>query len=114
MNELEFFLSLERNNRQTGRTTALAKACNEIGGIFVVHTENMKGIIKKQFPSLQVVSIGEKTALIGTTKPIILDHLTWTQVIANYNMESKKVRAEIEMYRRQLLRIKTFIEQVEL
>ena len=114
MNELEFFLSMERSNRQTGRTTAMAKACNEIGGIFVVHNESMKRIIKKQFPGLQVASIGEKTTLIGTTKPVILDHLTWETIMRNNDIENKSVRADIQMYKRQLLRIKTFIEQVNL
>lgn len=112
MNELEFFLSMERNNRQTGRTTALAKACQEIGGIFVVHTEAMKGIIKKQFPGLEVKGMHEKHSLIGTTKPVILDHLVWEQSMFNYEIESKKIRADIQAYRRQLKRIKTFVDQM--
>lgn len=114
MNELEFLLSMERNNRQTGRTTVLAKTCQEIGGIFVVHTEAMKKIIRQQFPNLEVKSMGEKHSLIGTNKPVILDHLVWEQAMFNYEIESKKIRADIQAYKRQLLRIKTFVEQMEM
>ena len=114
MNELEFFLSLERSNRQTGRTTAMAKACLEIDGIFVVHSEDMRKDIEKQFPGLQTATIGSKLSLIGTNKPVIIDHLVWQQIFANYDMEIKQTRANIQAYKRQLLRIKTFVDQMEM
>lgn len=60
--------------RQTGRTTALACAAQMIGAIFVVASEGQIGTIKRQFPNLDVRSISAQ-ALVGTAKPMILDHL---------------------------------------
>lgn len=114
MNELEFYLSLERNNRQSGRTTVLAKTCLEIDGIFVVHSEDMKRIIEKQYPGLKVIAMHQRHSLIGTNKPVILDHLVWEQLMIGQTTEIKQVRAEIQAYKRQLKRIKTFVDQMEM
>ena len=113
MNELEFFMALEQHNRQTGRTTALAKACQEIGGIFVVASESMKDILKKKFPDLHI-SVLNPTELIGTNKPVILDHCTWRQILNNYATESKQQRVEVQDLRRKILKVKEIIKEIEL
>lgn len=114
MNELEFFMSLEQHNRQTGRTTALAKACQEIDGIFVVANEGMKDILKRKFPGLKIEIIGHYKALIGTTAPVILDHYAWKQILNNYTIESKRQRVEIQDLRRKILKVKKIIKDLEL
>ena len=113
MNELEFFLSLEQHNRQTGRTTALAKACQEIGGIFVVANETIKHGLKEQFPDLQISVLSPKD-LIGTNKPVILDHFAWKRILMNYEHESKQQRVEVQDLRRKLLKVKKIVKEIEL
>jgi len=114
MNELEFFLSLEQHNRQTGRTTALAKACQDIGGIFVVSSEAVRKDLKSMFPGLKIETLGNQYALIGSNSPVILDHFAWKQILLNYELESKQLRADIQSYRRELLRIKKIINDLDL
>lgn len=114
MNELEFFMALEQHNRQTGRTTALAKACQEIGGIFVVANETIKHDLKSQFPDLRIETIHNPHSLIGTTNPVILDHFAWKQILMNYNTESKQQRVEIQDLRRKILKVKKTIKDIKL
>ena len=60
--------------RQTGRTTALACAAQMIGAIFVVPSVDHGRNVKKQFPGLDV-RVATESYLVGTSSPIILDHL---------------------------------------
>jgi len=113
MNELEFFMALEQHNRQTGRTTALAKACQEIGGIFVVANGTMKDILKRKFPDLHICLLSP-TELVGNNKPVILDHCAWRQILNNYSTESKQQRVEIQDLRRKILKVKKIIKEIEL
>ena len=114
MNMLEFCLSLEHHQRQLGRTHALAKACDEIGGIFVVASAEMKNTTKEKFPNLDVRSMGSASSIIGTTKPVILDHLAWTFVMLEHDKESKLQRAKIQEIRRKILNLKKQIEEINL
>ena len=109
MNNLEFFLSLEQHNRQTGRTTVLAKACEEIGGIFVVGSEAMKNDLKKKFPNLTIGTIHETNLLVGSNKTVIVDHFAWKQILGEFDVESKQQRANIQDIRRELLKVKKII-----
>jgi len=114
MNNLEFFLSLEQHNRQTGRTTALAKACEEIGGIFIVSSEVMKIEMKKKYPKLTIGTIYDTNLLIGSSKPVILDHFAWKQVLIDFDNESKQHRAKIVEIRREVLKLKKIINDINI
>lgn len=91
----EFFMSFEEMNRQTGRTTALAKAAREIGAIFVCHCEVTARMMMKKFPGLDARSMSTKS-LIGEDKPVILDHLVTYELLRDKQQTLVRLRADLQ------------------
>jgi len=65
--------SIEELNRQSGRSTALAKAALYSEGTFVVYSLDEKNEWKKKFPDLEVKQLYELTG-IDMKKPVVFDH----------------------------------------
>ncbi len=69
---MRFYVMMENLVRQTGRTTALAEACKKIDGIFLATSVDQANWYKRKFNVNSTVPTSKE--LIGTRKPIILDH----------------------------------------
>lgn len=77
------YITNDRDNRQRGRTTALAEATKKIDGILVTATEQMKKYYTKVF-DCTTISIGELLRLYGQNKPIIFDHYALTVLFKDF------------------------------
>lgn len=113
MSEIRNVLACSIGCRQTGRTTALANAARWINALFITLTEEQARMYKKKFPGLDAVSINSHS-WIGRKAPVIFDHLVLERLFAGDTAEIKGLKDEIQMYKRQLLRIKTLAGQMEM
>lgn len=89
---------MEHSCRQTGRTTALAKAVNEIDGSLMVHSVDFGRQLQKTHPSLKIVL--PNNSICGSSKPILMDHFyiftLATQMKNKYEKEILDLKIEIE------------------
>ena len=77
---LKEVLKCSINQRQTGRTTALANAARWINAIYITLTEEQARIYMKLFPGLNAISIGS-SKWIGMSAPVIFDHLVLERLL---------------------------------
>lgn len=112
-NKIQEVLACSIGCRQTGRTTALANAARWINALFITATEEQARMYKKKFPGLNAMSINS-SRWRGMRAPVIFDHLVLEQSIFTDATDIRELKDEIQMYKRQLMRIKALVEQMDM
>ena len=102
MNELEYMIFLDSVSRQSGKTTALVKACLEIDGIFICHDELMAKKLKRNNPGLRTCTLKNDNELRGSRNSVIFDHHVVACASREALHELEQLRIEVNRLKRQL------------
>lgn len=72
-----YYIFNEERTRQSGKTSALAKACKDIRGVFITTTADLAREYRHKF-KMQCLPLGSR--LLGNNRPIIFDHYALQQL----------------------------------
>lgn len=81
----------EMSARRTGRTTALLRACETLGGIFICHSMEFAKYIQKRH---NVVTASVEKDLRGSQQPLFYDH-TVVELLANALIHMERENKEM-------------------
>jgi ribosomal protein L37E len=101
----DFILRYYALNRRVGHTHAMLKGAENTDCIVLTANQRHAEQLKKQSPHINFASIGQYDKLLGTKKPLLLDHFTIENIILEQNARIRELDVALALSRLELARV---------